>query len=61
MREPGPELQLRGGSPSRGDAAALAAFAYDLVARPPPADAAVAEPPQGAAGDIKGREAPSPW
>ena len=32
--------------------AVLAAFAYDLVARPSDADA---EPPQGAAGDITGR------
>lgn len=35
----------------------LAAFAYDLVARPPAAEAAVAEPPQGTSGDIKGRQA----
>jgi glycerol uptake facilitator protein len=35
----------------------LAAFAYDLVVRPPAEDAVVAEPPQGAAGEITGREA----
>jgi glycerol uptake facilitator protein len=35
----------------------LAGFAYDLIARPLAAEAAVAQPPQGAAGDIKGREA----
>jgi glycerol uptake facilitator protein len=36
----------------------LAAFAYDLVARPPAAEEAVAEPPQGTAGDITGRADP---
>jgi glycerol uptake facilitator protein len=34
----------------------LAAFAYDLVVRPPAEEPVVAEPPQGAAGDITGRE-----
>jgi glycerol uptake facilitator protein len=33
----------------------LAAFAYDLVARPADAEAAIGEPPQGTAGDITGR------
>jgi glycerol uptake facilitator protein len=37
--------------------ALLAAFAYDLVARPLAAEAAVAQPAQGAAGDITGRQA----
>jgi glycerol uptake facilitator protein len=32
-----------------------AAYAYHLVARPPAAEAAPAEPPQGTAGDITGR------
>jgi glycerol uptake facilitator protein len=34
----------------------LAAFAYDLIVRPPAEEAVLAEPPQGAAGDITGRE-----
>jgi glycerol uptake facilitator protein len=33
----------------------LAASAYDVIARPTEAEAAAAEPPQGAAGDITGR------
>jgi glycerol uptake facilitator protein len=33
----------------------LAAYAYDLVARPAEAEAAMAEPAQGTAGDITGR------
>jgi glycerol uptake facilitator protein len=35
----------------------LAAFAYDFVVRPPAEEVVVGEPPQGAAGDIAGREA----
>lgn len=34
----------------------LAAFSYDFLVRPPGEEAVVAEPPQGAAGDITGRE-----
>jgi glycerol uptake facilitator protein len=34
----------------------LAAFAYDLIARPPAPEAPIAEPAQGAAGEITGRE-----
>ncbi|MDP9427376.1 MAG: aquaporin family protein [Actinomycetota bacterium] len=37
----------------------LAAFSYDLVARPRSAEEAAAEPPQGALGDVVGRRADS--
>ncbi|MFL5825143.1 MAG: MIP/aquaporin family protein [Thermoleophilaceae bacterium] len=37
----------------------LAAFAYDFVARPLEAEVPIAEPPQGTAGDITGRDEPA--
>jgi glycerol uptake facilitator protein len=40
--------------------AVLAAFAYDLIARPPGAEVAPAEPAQGTQGDITGRREPAP-